>query len=116
LNRMYFLVLFTLGCDKMDRGAFIGDYADAYCDWEEGCGKIANYGTFSACVEERENDARYTLAPGDDGCSFDEGKAQSCVDAFSDLECKPEAAAEIEACLEVSDCYEAEPEDNNDPT
>ncbi len=110
------ITLLSFGCGKMDRNGFISDYGQAYCDWEEGCGKIATYGTFDACLDERENDARYVLAPGDEGCSFDKDKAQACVDAFDGLECQVAAAATIAECLQVSDCYQSEPEDDNSPT
>ena len=114
--RLCILALIAAGCGKMDRTGFISDYASAYCDWEESCGKIATYGTYDSCLDERENDARYILAPGDDGCSFDAGEAESCVDAFAGLECQVTAAAEIDACYAVSDCYQSEPEESDDPT
>ena len=114
--RLCILALITVGCSKMDRTGFISDYASAYCDWEESCGKIATYGTYDSCLDERENDARYILAPGDDGCSFEAGEAESCVDAFDGLECQVTAAAEIDACYKVSDCYQSEPEESDDPT
>ena len=116
MARMYFLAVLTIGCGKMERNGFISDYAQAYCDWEESCGKIATYGTYDSCVDTRENDARYVLAPGEDDCSFDESEAESCVDAFNGLECQVTAAAEIDSCYRVSDCYQSEPEDGDTPT
>ena len=116
MTRMCFLTVLTIGCGKMDRNGFISDYAAAYCDWEDSCGKIANYGTYDSCIDELENRARYVLAPGEDGCSFDAGEAESCVDAFDGLECQVTAAAKIEACYNVSDCYDSEPEESDDPT
>ena len=116
MHRMCFLAVMTIGCGKMDRTGFISDYATAYCDWEESCGKIATYGTYDSCTDERENVARYELAPGDDGCSFDADEAESCVDAFDGLECQVTAAAEIESCYQVSDCYQSEPEEGDAPT
>ena len=52
----------------------------------------------------------------DDDEDFDEDEAESCVDAFDGLECQVTAAAEIEACYQVSDCYQSEPEESDDPT
>jgi len=113
LKRLFITALVPLlasGC-AMDRDDFISDYATAYCDWLEDCAKIKTiHGTYSACVTKREIDASSTFAPGGDDCSFDADKAEECVSAFEDLECV-QAEANVEACREVSDCYESTPEE-----
>ena len=120
MSRTNFIVLtlFVVGCGGLERSAFIDDYAEAYCEWKDGCGKLGEYGTKGECLDERETYARYQLAPDDKGCSFDEGKAEKCLDAFDDLGCGPSEGDAISACQEVSDCFGTTTNDetSDDPT
>ena len=115
---VFVLPLLILGCGGLDRSDFIDEYAQAYCGWKEDCGKIGQYGTKGECLDDRETYARYELAPDDKGCSFDEDKAEECVDAFEDLGCGLSEGDTISACQEVSDCFGTTTDDSgsNEPT
>jgi len=108
------IALFITGCSGMDRSTFIDEYAEAYCEWREGCSQLKDrHSTKEQCLDDASADASSTYAPDDDECSFDETKAEECVEAFEDLGCGDVAAAEkISACQKVSDCFGQ----NNDTT
>jgi len=91
----------------MDRAGFLDEYAEAYCEWRDGCGQLQDrHSTKEQCLDDASEEASSTYAPDDEGCSFDESKAEECVAAFEDLDCGDVAAAEkIAACQKISDCF-----------
>jgi hypothetical protein len=104
-NWLVLLPLLTAGCG-MDREDFITEYATAYCDWLDGCAKIkTNFGTYDACITQKEIDASEYFAPSGNDCSFEEDKALECIETFEDIACE-QAEADIAVCREVSDCYQ----------
>jgi hypothetical protein len=103
-NRSFLIFSLALyGCG-IDRADFMNEYGEAYCDWKQECGKIDYYGSRSECINEAEAEA-FRYAPNAEGCSFDEDKAQTCLDGFEDLDCMETPSQDIPSCQQISDCF-----------
>ena len=90
---------------KMSEDAFVEDYADAYCGWVEGCGKLAEqFGTLDDCLTNRTVFAEAELTRS--GCEYDAKAAQECIDEISDNESCDINSARPQSCEEVSSCFE----------
>ena len=106
MNRISLLIAAATtmsGC-KMSEGAFVDKYADAYCSWVEGCGKLAEqFGTLDDCVTNRTVFAEAELTPA--GCGYSPKAAQDCIDEIGDNESCDINSAMPQSCTEVSDCF-----------
>ena len=91
------------GC-KMSEDAFVEQYADAYCTWVEGCGKLAEqFGTLDDCVTNRTVFAEAELTPS--GCDYSPKAAKECITRIGDNESCDINSAMPESCTEVSSCF-----------
>ena len=109
---IYLASALTVGCG-IDRSDFINEYAEAFCDWKDGCGRMGEqYGTRNECIDQAE-DAAFSYAPNDDGCSFNADNAQKCIDGFESLECL-DSVETINACKKISDCYNTTTDDGSE--
>jgi len=94
------------GCGLSEE-KFEEKYADAYCDWLDGCAKISEqHGTIDDCLDFQKIFADETLTP--DGCSFDAKQAKACLKEIEDNEeCVTEDSIPDE-CREVSSCSDTD--------
>ncbi len=100
---LIFLAPFALIACGMTEEKFEEQYAEAYCDWLEGCSKISEkHGTYDDCLTFQKIYADETLAP--DQCEFDPKQAKSCLEEIKENdECVIEESIPDE-CLTVSSC------------
>ena len=97
-----FWSLAFLGCG-MNEDKFEEKYAEAYCEWLDGCAKLSDrYGELETCVKAEKIFADETLTP--DECKFNKNSAKACLKAIKDNDsCVVEGSVPDE-CLEVADC------------
>lgn len=95
--------LLSVSC-KMKEEQFVDQYAEAYCEWVDNCGKLAEqFGTLEDCLTNRTVFAQAELTPG--GCDFSPKAAKSCVADVRDNESCDINTAMPEACTKVSSCF-----------
>ncbi len=103
INIAIVLALAAIGC-KMKEEKFVDEYASAYCDWVDGCGKLAEqFGTMDDCLTNRTVFAEAELTP--EGCDFSPKAAKRCIDGINENESCDINTAMPEECTEVSSCF-----------
>jgi len=97
------LTLFALTGCGLDEEKFEEQYAEAYCEWLDGCSKISErHGTMEDCLQFQKIYADENLSP--DGCPFDKNEAKACLEEIQENEdCVIEDSIPNE-CLDVSSC------------
>ena len=61
---------------------FIEDYADVFCDWDEGCGG-AYYATAQGCRDVLMREGENRIAE----CRYDSAASRACLSELRDLPC-----------------------------
>ena len=101
----------TSAADKDDAwDGFVVQYAEYYCDLREDCDPALFVEEFDndaeACkksVLTNENKGRQEKI--DEGCDFDDGKADECIEAAATLTCQGWVDGELEAtCDRIWEC------------
>ena len=91
-----------VGCG-LNEEKFEEKYADAYCEWLEGCAKLNDkYGTMESCITAEKINADETLTP--DECKFDGDNAKECLQEIKNNDdCDMDDSIPDE-CLLIADC------------
>ena len=104
MQHRFLAASFTLivGCG-MKEEKFEEKYAEAYCEWLDGCAILSEkHGTMDVCVKAQNIFADESLTP--DDCEYDKKQAKECIKAIEDNEdCEIEGSIP-DVCLEVSSC------------
>ena len=93
---------FLTGCGLSEE-KFEDKYAEAYCEWLEGCAKLSDkYGAMEVCLKAEKIVADENLTP--DECKYDDAMAKECINEIKENDdCDMEDSIPDE-CLEISDC------------
>jgi hypothetical protein len=105
MNRISPLLIFvtlSLGCGISEE-KFIEKYAEAYCEWLDGCGKLSEqFGTMETCVTNREIFADENLSP--EVCNYDKVSAKQCIKDIEDNESCDVTSPLPESCENIAGC------------
>jgi hypothetical protein len=106
ITPLFFSIAAFTGCG-MTEEKFEEKYADAYCEWMDGCAKVSEqHGTIEDCLKFQKIFADDTLTP--DGCTFNPEEAKECLQEIQDNDdCVTEDSIPDE-CLEVSTCTDTD--------
>ena len=106
MNRIFPLLmpcLVATAC-KMKEDKFVEQYAETYCEWVDGCGKLAEqFGTLDDCLTNRTVYAEAELTPAD--CDYSPKAAKECIRELRENESCNINSALPDACIEVSSCF-----------
>jgi hypothetical protein len=104
---LFLLSAFVLGGCAMTEEKFEEKYAEAYCDWLDGCSKVSDrHGTMEDCLTAQKIEADEMLTP--DGCTFEPKQAKACIKEIKNNdECVTEESVPDE-CLSVSNCTQTD--------
>ncbi len=102
MYQLFFLAILFTGCE-LDEDKFEEQYADAFCEWLDGCAKISSqHGTMDTCITTQKIFADEILTP--DECEFDQAQAKECLKEIAENDdCSIEDSIPNE-CLEASTC------------